>query len=520
MLPTESPARQGTDSPSFVSNSVAHWVTLFLLFAWDVVLRLQCLACKPFWFDETFSVEIARIGWRDFGRLLWWREANMSLYYLLLRMWLHIGSSEFLIRSLSVLIAAATVPAIYWLARQLYDRRVALLAAALLSVNAYDVRYAQEVRSYSLFLLLATLSSGWLVALVRKPTGRNRIAYVVTSILAAYAHFYALLLLVVHWCVVRWAGTPGSDADHSDAVRRQLRSAWKAIAVAVLPLLIFVAKTGAGPIRWITRPGLRDLITFFEHLSGSANWPLAVIFAVACIAAILPVRNRLWVRQPEWEGWRVQFALVWLLGPVLVTALLSFARPVFLGRYMIFCLPALLLLVAAGLARLRNIWIFSATVAVALLFSLQGVFFVYGHDFDTERDASGAAVQFILDHSQPGDGIVFHIAATRIPYEFFRSVRAGENTASPTYSGRLGPEILFPDNGIGLDYRDFTGKPTAQLLRQAAASHTRVWVMLMNNSRDGDLDPATKMLTAVLPESLPKVSRWQFPKVEVRVYSK
>lgn len=126
----------------------------------------------------------------------------MSLYYVLLRIWLRFkpqdASSEFYIRSLSVVIAVGTIPAIYWLARQLYDRRVGLVAATLLTFNAYSVRYAQEARSYALFLLLATLSSGFLIALVREPVRRNRVGYVLVSVLAVYAHFYALLL-AVHW---------------------------------------------------------------------------------------------------------------------------------------------------------------------------------------------------------------------------------------------------------------------------------------------------------------------------------
>ncbi len=117
--------------------------------------------------------------------------------------------------------------------------------------------------------------------------------------------------------------------------------------------------------------------------------------------------------------------------PVALTVLLSFARPVFLGRYMIFCLPALLILVAAGLARLRQSWLLAVALTGILLLCMQGVFFVYANDFDTERDASGAAAGFILDHAQPGDAVVFHIAATRIPYEFVRSLRAGEQYSQP-----------------------------------------------------------------------------------------
>jgi hypothetical protein len=51
-------------------------------------------------------------------------------------------------------------------------------------------------------------------------------------------------------------------------------------------------------------------------------------------------------------------------------------------------------------------------------------------------------------------------------------------------------------------------------------SHPRVWVMLMNNGTAEKPDPKTAMLTDVLPESFPKMQRWEFPKVELRLYSK
>lgn len=507
------------DRRASLFGSAAHWMTLSIVIACDIFLRWECLACKPFWFDETYSVAIARVSWRDFGRLLWWREANMSLYYLLLRGWLHVGGGEALIRGLSVAMAALSVPAIYWLVCQLYDRRAALVAAALLSVNTFDVRYAQEARSYALFLLLATLSSGSFVALLGQPTRRNRMVYVATTILASYAHFYALLLLAIQWSIVRWAGIPDST-EQRDLLRQQLRSAWRAISIAVLPLLVFVIKTGAGPIRWIKRPGMRDLLLFFEHLSGNSGWILPALFLIACIATVVPVRRTLFRRDQGWETWRTQFLIAWLVGPITLTVLLSFVRPVFLDRYLIFCLPALLALVSASVSGIRNSLFRFASVTLILFLGMQGVSFVYGHDFDAERDASGTATNFILDHAQVGDGIIFYIPSTRIPYEFFRSLRAGQNTASPSYHGDMGPEILFPHNGVGLDYRDFTGKPTAELVRAGAASHSRVWVMMMNNRRDGELDPTSKMITSLVSESLPQVTQWEFPKVEVRLYGK
>jgi mannosyltransferase len=514
----------GTRSSSESVRS-ARWLTLIVCFAAAAALRVAHLDAKPFWFDECFSAELAHLDWRNFLRLLWWREANMSLYYLLLRGWLSLApnhaQSEFFIRELSVVIAVLTLPAIYWLARLLYDRRVGLIAAALFAANAYSVRYAQEARSYALFLLLATLSSCFFIAWIRQPVRRRLPGYILASILAVYAHFYALLLVAAHWIVWRFCGRPdlGPGYDTTTAPAR-LRRAWKIFGIAVLPLLIFVAKTGAGPIRWIPRPRLYDVFEFYQHLAGSNRWPLLAIYGIACLGAVVPAAAKLLRRDQSWEAWRVGFLLTWLLFPVAFTVLLSQARPVFLGRYMIFCLPPFIVLAAAGFARLRASWMLAAALTVTLFLSLQGVSYIYGHDLDNERDGSSAASSFILNHSQPGDGVIFHIAGARVPYEFFRSVRVGQNTASPAFTRLLGPEILFPHNGPGLDYRDFTGKPTADLLRAVAPNHLRLWVFLIDNGAPGNPDPTTMMLTETLPELFPNVQRWQFSRVEVRIYSK
>jgi uncharacterized membrane protein len=132
---------------------------LALIAAVAAVLRFHSLAAKSFWFDEGVSVAIARLDWYNFARILWRREANMSLYYFLLHYWLHFGGSEFFIRSLSVLFAIACVPVIFLLGRRLLDSRIGLIAAALLAVNAYHVQYSQEARGYSLMVLLCSLSS-------------------------------------------------------------------------------------------------------------------------------------------------------------------------------------------------------------------------------------------------------------------------------------------------------------------------------------------------------------------------
>ena len=521
MLPSDAAVNVPGDvsSPRSPAAPRAHRVTLLLLFAGGIALRFACLACKPFWFDECFSVELARMRWPTFLHLLWWREANMMLYYGLLRLWLHFGWSSFFIRSLSVLLATATLPAIYWLANLLYDRRVALIATALFTFNAFHVRYSQEARSYALFVLLAILSSGFLISSLHTRERSPGRGYILSSVLAVYTHVYAVLLIVAHWLTLRYAGEPSNQAaDQGKEGRRGLwKRAWKIIGIAALPMLIFLIKTGTGPIRWIHRPGFFDVLAFLEHFSGSDRWPLALVYCTACIAAVWPMRTRLLSRNQVWETWRGQFLLLWLLFPILLTLLLSLAKPVFYDRYLIFCLPAFVILAAAGLAKVRRAWLLAPVLAGVLLLSLQGVFYIYGHDFDDERDAAGTATYFILDHAQPGDGIIFHIPFIRVPYEFFRAQRAQGNRS---LAAQIGPEIIYPHSAPdGFIFRDFKAKLSADLLAQIALGHPRVWVVLMYEG-PANPDPTVVLLTKALPEWLPHVQRWQLSKVEVRLYSK
>lgn len=512
------------NSPSKSEQAgIVRWIAVSVLTVAAVAVRLFCLSCKPFWFDEAFSVEVARVTWPNFLHLLWWREANMSLYYLLLRIWLHLGQNPFLIRSLSALIAAATIPALYWLGSLLYGRRVGLIGAALLTFSAYHVRYAQEARSYELFALLATMSCGFLIAFLEQPTNFRRRAYVLTSVLAVYAHFYALLLIAAHWLALRWMTASRTTHENADAPKEswwcnalELSKRWKVIGCAVAPVVIFVAKTGAGPIKWIHRPGISDLWRFASDITN--GWP--VVYFGLSLLVLIPFGKRLFQRSHSWEQWRAQFLLVWLLFPIVLTVLLSFARPVFLPRYMIFCIPPLLVLTAAGMESVRPVWVTGVLGAAVILLSAWSVPFVYSHDFDNERDGSIAASDFVFAHAVPDDAIVFHIAETRIPYEFVRSSRLMQNTASPQSDTTFGPEIVFPYHGPGLDYRDFTGKPTTDLLRVGLPSYSRVWVMLMNNGGPEKPDATTTMLSQVLPQMFPKLQQWQFAKVELRLYSR
>src|SRR5439155_24738451 len=122
-------------------------------------IRLHLLAARSLWIDEAASVRFATLPWWSFLHMLWDYQGNMSLYYLVLRWWIHLGDTEFMVRSLSVLLGVLTIPAIYFLCTRLFDRATGLTSAALLSVHSFHVHWSQETRAYPLLTLLLALAS-------------------------------------------------------------------------------------------------------------------------------------------------------------------------------------------------------------------------------------------------------------------------------------------------------------------------------------------------------------------------
>ncbi len=468
------------------------------------VLRFHSLAAKSLWFDEGVSVAIARLDAYNFVRILWRREANMSLYYLLLHPWLHLGASEFRVRTLSVLFAVASIPVIYLLGRRLFDSRVGLIAAALLAVNAYHIQYSQEARSYPLMVLLCLLSGWYFLQSLAEPSRRNRIAYVVTSVLAVYAHFFSGLLLLAQWLSLRFLDR--------EQIPPQIRKDWRWVALLVSPVAAFVATTGAGPLRWVQRPGLKDLWLFAVHFTGNGGPLLLLAYGMAGLAALLPFSpaQRAW-RVP-WEQWRYRFLVLWLVFPPLVVLGASLAKPLFVPRYFISCLPALCVLAARGIARLRTAWLIVPAVLFFLVLSFQGTVSGYRQDIDIHRDDWRSATQYLLSHAQPGDALLFHVPMGRMPYEFYHSL-VGSTAA--------GPLVLYPHHADRITFLDFVEKPDDAQLERTLLRHERAWLVLSYaRTPSGQMDSRATELSGLLAGSYRMVEQKDFLGVQILLYSK
>jgi len=464
------------------SGMTTSFCLLVLIILVAAILRLHCIASKSFWLDEGISVEIARLPWRQFFYVLRHREINMALYYLLLHFWLALGSTEGFIRGLSVLFSVATVPVLYALGARLFGRTAGLLAAWLLAINAYHIRYAQEARSYTLVVFFSTLATWLLVRNLQEPASAHWAAYTVACALAVYSHFFGALVVLAH-------GVSLAFLRRADLPWKRLARSGRWFAYLMIPIAMVVATVGAGSMQWIPPVKMSAVLEFFIMLAGNGGAPLLALDVMAAALAVFAAGREWRNGGLAMNGWGYALVFAWLVVPLAVVLAVSVVRPIFLARYLILCLPALVLTVATGITQLRPrglTWIFVAAISI---FSILGDTSYYRRDFDLDREDWRAATSYVLDRAQPGDGAFFYANFGRLPFDFYRSQRH----PSPRW-----PEVLIAANDEDWGYRDSLFAYLGEELRDARPAGNRVWLVLsFDTSSNGEPTRESVMLRAV-----------------------
>lgn len=499
---TKSPAGAGATPSGRGGPSLrARTILLTLVLSLAAFARLASLPAKEPWLDEWYSVSAARLAWPSFLSLMVQREANMALYYVVLRFWLQIDDSQVFVRLLSVLFALATLSVLYRLGSRIFGTPVGLTAALLLALNPFHVRYSQEMRSYSLLVLLLTLSTLLFVRCIERPALKNWALYVLATVAAMYSHLFGALLLPAH------AASLALLPLRENAWRGM---AWASGTAALLgaPLGLFAVSVGTGPISWLPKPELRSLVRLFYALTGGVEerTPLFLAYFLFCLVALASA-TRLWRLGRGTEAWRHGLVTCCLAIPVAITYGFSLlGRPVFIPRYLVICVPYVCLLAALGLHRLRPGWPRAVSLALLLALSAHGVY-VYSRQPNVDNLGLGdwrAASHYVSASSGPGDGIIFYSWVGRLPFDYYHRRELAEAAE---------PVAVYPADWVRVQLLGPRGGPSDDEIATLPSRHRRIWLIFSLKRT-----PDWNRLETSLARHYTLRSERSFPGVQVRLY--
>ncbi len=178
-------------------------------------LRVLLLSTKGLWWEETFSLWMSNHSVIDMLQWIARIDHHPPLYYLLLHYWMALkGNAPDSVRLLSALFGAGTIPIIYLIGKRTSGVMIGLVAAVLLALSPFNIRFAQETRMYTLLSFNAAVA---MYALVRLLTD-SRSLKPIGSQLREYLHA---------WRTAKPA-EPDSEGEFSYKVDVRNQTGWRA----------------------------------------------------------------------------------------------------------------------------------------------------------------------------------------------------------------------------------------------------------------------------------------------------
>jgi mannosyltransferase len=448
------------------------------------------------WRDEAYTLDAIRRPLAQIFAMAGHIDAVITPYYLLMHAWIAAaGTSATALRLPSVLAMAVAAVVTTVIGRRLASAAqlrapatTGVLAGLLFAASPQVTRYAQDARPYGLVTMCAAIATWLLLRALADGRWRWWAGYGVAIAATGLFNVLALLLLAAHGMTV-WiartrqraavpsaaiapAGPAGVDPvdGETGAPLALLPSRWLTAAGAATVVLIPLMVAGYGQrsqISWLPRPRLGAVDHLVVSFAGSRPLaPLVALLVVAGVATSIAERRRVAVDM-------VTVAAPWLLLPALILLAAAQVHPVYDFRYLVYCLPALALLVAAGLAAVTRLamptplgkaaWLPAALIVVLLVALVLGPQRLVRLP-SSRPDNLRRVAAIVAAYGRPGDAVLY-VPSNRRAYSLaypapFRRLRDIALAKSPVAAANL----------IG------TQVPPATL-RSRFSTVTRVWVI-------------------------------------------
>ncbi len=429
------------------------------------LLRVLRLEWQPLWWDEGYSVFFATQPLAEMLSLTA-QDIHPPLYYALLHVWTQFFDSArpAADRLLSIYAGILAVPLLAILAYALTRRAaVSVLAAALLAINPLHVYYSQEVRMYSLALLLGLLASYFLLwqleaTEANRPQRLHLAAYIVTASLLVHTLYYGAFLIAAQFIWLLWR------SRRRPPHRRILLAAAGLIALLCLPWIAYalpklISYVGdkvqsdqdapIGPATYI----MRHLLAFTAghvQIDRALFTALAYLGLLAVIPLAFTARVQLRTSSSQTDGSPGSISLLWLLVsiPALLAFLLNLRFPFFPQggeRLLLVVLPYFLLLIALGIVAAQSArWVRLALATAITLVAASGLVAYYAVPRYVEDDYRPIIAQVMRQGSD--DDTVLALFPWQVGYWRAYSPRGADGNLLSPQPNPVGQQVLVWDS--------------------------------------------------------------------------
>lgn len=431
---------------------------LLLIILGGFAVRLWGLDAQPLRGDEGFSMVVWLGAFGEMFGSLATVDPQPPVALLSFFGWVGlVGDSVFAVRYQSVLANTLTIAVVFAIGRDLAGRRVGLIAAGLWALSAYQLWFAQDLRSAALWTMFSAVTVWFLLRGLKHPDRIGLwIGYVLAVVAGLYTFYLEAFLVIFHNLYVF-----GTSWREPKTIKRWIMVQVIAGAL-ILPWYAQPRLYGssyaptAGPVKlpWAfqafffgdTLPDPWQITPVEYNPPGIAAW-IAVGLFIVLISVIA------W--QQPWK--KTLFVAAYPLVPLGLMTLMELLTGAgyFRVRYILASAPGWILLIALGVVSLdrltqdRRLPLGSVVLAVVLILNVSGIR-AYRFDPAQAKAPDWPALAGPLNEALTADDVLVY----NYPDPAFEYYYTGEADS-----------IVLP----------IAGTPAAETLDELAASHDLIW---------------------------------------------
>lgn len=358
---------------------------IFLLLA---IMNLK----SSIWFDEAYSAYLVR---GDFGQI--WEMTAMDVhppfFYFALKIWSSIfGTSDVAMRFMSVFFGLIAIVFIFQTVKKMFGIKAASLSTLFVAISPMFIRYAQEMRMYTMVLAIVFAATYFLMLALEKgkeKAGRKYwFIYALLICMGMWTHYFSAFAWIAHVVIilVHFGGFKKIFKDKK--LFKTLLFTYGFAVLLYLPWIpsffkqIVTVQSGfwIPPVSFEVMADLVSAILFFNLSADVTSW--GWVFGTALIVFFILTFKGVFSKASKKERPMLRNLLIMVFVPIAVMTILSLPplTSMFVDRYILYSVVTVWILFGVVTVLTKSDILRFGMSILVIIVAVYGAFFVMNRE--------------------------------------------------------------------------------------------------------------------------------------------
>ena len=385
---------------------------LILVLCVAAILRFYHLDYQSVWLDELHTLNEANPSYTlsEVYKEVIAGEQMPPLYFFIINVLFKLfGYTPLVLRTFSAVVGVLGVLAMYFLGKEVHNRKAGLFAAGFACINFFHLYYSQEGRPYALLFLLSVVSYYFLLRFIKTPSVKSALLYGFFAGLMLYGHFFALFTLAGQGIVLLYYIYKPHGVTSKKFFSYCIISGI-VIAVVFWPCVPIVLSLNQTTSFWIPPATTDTYLNIFKDFFAHSSYLIyaMLLLMIAYFALLAKKADDITIK---FDRRKYRLGVFVFSTLIIITVLLPAIRsylsvPMIISRYFMSMLPIVFIFAGVVLASLKNRIAISVVMIIIVGLTVKSLGFEKQYYTAISKSQFREVTHYIIQHNNLKSPIV------------------------------------------------------------------------------------------------------------------